>query len=434
MKPDVALKAGMLLCRAAAPLWLFAAICTAQAEEVSDAYDARLMMATCVQGSARPEERIRACSEIIKGNMPAAAELALVFLNRASAYKAMGDQKHADMDYAEALRRYDNLVNPDQPVAQVIYQHAVVLQALGQVDRALALLNEAVRLEPLNAVPLIERAYIVAHYNGDLANAIMDFDKALALAPDNVEALLGRGDALGRTGDFARSLADLDRAIVLAPGDTRAHVMRGLANARRNDAQSAATDYDAALRLDPRNTDALVNRAALYSLAGQQDKAIADLDAAIAIRPNDPLAFFNRGYAHFARRQFDLAIDDYSAAISLDPRMGVAYNNRCATRVLAGRDVPQALVDCNKALELAPDSIDVRNTRGLVYLKIGQPALARVEYDGALKHDPRNALALYGRGLARIRTGDAMGGDADRKAAAGLDHDIEFQFRSYGLQ
>jgi tetratricopeptide (TPR) repeat protein len=346
----------------------------------------------------------------------------------------IGDQTRASEDYAEALRRYDKLVNPDQPAALIIYQRAVAHQALGQFDRAQSDYDEAIRLDPQNAIPLIERANMLATHKGELAPAIADFTRALALAPNNVDALLGRGDAYGRIGEFAKSFADIDRAIVLAPSNAKAHVFRGLANARRSDSQSAATDYDAALKLDPRSTDALINRAALYSMNGQPDRAIADLDAAIAIRTNDPLAYFNRGYVYFSRKDYERAINDYSAAIDLDPTMAVAYNNRCMVRALTGHDLPDAFRDCLKAQDLTPNSIDVHDTLGFVYLKTGQPALALEAYDAALKLDPKHALALYGRGLARLKTGDATGGNADRAAAAALNTDISRQFALYGIE
>jgi tetratricopeptide (TPR) repeat protein len=406
----------------------------ARADETSVLFEQSLLTETCVKrGNAEPKARIAACSELIQIAKLAGPEMALAYLNRAAAYKATGNQAQAASDYAEALRRFDNLVDENQPVAQIVYQRAVAYQALGQVDRALASYGEAIRLDPTNPMPLVDRANALLRHKGRLADAIRDFTLALALSPNNADALMGRGDAYGRNGDFALALADLNRAIVLVPDNANAHVLRGLLNSRRGDSQSAATDYDAALVIDPRNMDALINRAALYSIAGQQDKALVDLDAAIAIRPNEPLAFYNRGYVHFSRKQYELAIADYSSAIDLDATFAIAYNNRCLALVLAGRNVTEAMVDCDKAFALTPNSVDVRDTRGLIYLKSGKPALAIAEYDAALKLDPKRALALYGRGLARIKMGDAQGGASDRTAAALLDADVNEQFLRYGL-
>jgi hypothetical protein len=44
------------------------------------------------------------------------------------------------------------------------------------------------------------------------------------------------------------------------------------------------------------------------------------------------------------------------------------------------------------------------------------------------------ATALYGRGLARIKKGDATGGNADLAAAAKLEKKIAENFSNYGVR
>src|SRR5205085_7158700 len=106
-----------------------------------------------------------------------------------------------------------------------------------------------------------------------------------------------------------------------------------------------------------------------------------------------------------AKRQYDLAIADYDDAIRLDPDMGLAYNNRCLTRAIAGHDLVAALADCDIALKLMPSNADVCDTRGFIYLKLGDPAIAITEYNAGLEADPNHAVALYGRGMAQIKMG-----------------------------
>ncbi len=111
----------------------------------------------------------------------------------------------------------------------------------------------------------------------------------------------------------------------------------------------------------------------------------------------------------------------------------MAYNNRCMTRVLAGRDLAEATVDCDAALKAMPGSLFIRNTRGFVYLKLGKPDQALVEYDAALKIDANRALSLFGRGLARGKLGKTAEGETDKAAARALDPTVDAQFSAYGL-
>ncbi len=397
-----------------------------------------ILIGDCLQDSlpnaADAERRAAACSAAIQSHGLTPGELALARLNRGAARMAMGDKVMASRDYMDALQHYDSMIDPANPHALALYRRGTALEALGQTDRALSDYNQAIKLDPREPLAFFGRGVLLATRKRAYVRAIADFDKVLALQPDNVAALMFRGDAYGQMGEFGRSLADLDRAIALAPDDARAYVFRGLANGRRGKDQLALDDYASALERDPRNVDALVNRAAIRSAAGKNDQAIRDLDAALAIRPDNPLALYNRGYARFIKRDYDQAIADYSAAISLDPTMGLAYNNRCLTRAIVGRDLVPALADCDMALKLIPTSLEIHNTRGFIYLKLGDPAIAITEYDKALDADPNRALSLYGRGLAKIRSGRQKEGEADQAAARALLPSVERRFSIYGLE
>ena len=55
------------------------------------------------------------------------------------------------------------------------------------------------------------------------------------------------------------------------------------------------------------------------------------------------------------------------------------------------------------------------------------------EYGSALRLDPKLASSLYGRELARVRKGDAAGGNADIAAAKTIAAKIADDFARYGL-
>jgi tetratricopeptide (TPR) repeat protein len=393
----------------------------------------------CLQASVQlvrtsPERRLAACSDAIQSGKLSPSEMALARLNRGIARMAMGDKGMANVDYEEALKHYDSLLDPQKIDAMVLYRRGVALDALGQTDRALAAYNEATRLGPQFAGPFFERGLLLATRKGEFGRAIADFDKVLDLAPNDIDALILRGDAYRQMGDIARAMADLDRAVALAPANHRGYFFRGLANSRRGEKLLALADYDKAITIYPNYADALVSRSAIYAADGKEDLALHDLDTAIAVQTNNPIAFYNRGYVHFAKREYDLAVADYDAAIGLDPKMGSAYGNRCLVRAITGKDLLAALSDCDVALKLMPTNADVRETRGFIYMKLGEPLVAIVEYNAALESDPNRTIALFGRGMARIKAGQQKEGEADQAAARALAPAIEAQFSMYGLK
>ncbi|MBI2735112.1 MAG: tetratricopeptide repeat protein [Rhodospirillales bacterium] len=403
----------------------------------TDEATVRQAYSECVSGlfptQADAQLRAAACSKALQTRRLKPDEIALARLTRGIARTALGDKALAGEDYIEAVQRYDRLIDPANPDSLALYRRAVALDASGQPDRALEDYSAAIKADPKSSFAFLGRGVLLAVRKRAYDRAIEDFDKVLALEPDNVTALVSRGDAFSQLSDFGRAMADLNRAVALAPDNPTVLVTRGQTESRRGNVAAAVRDYEAALKLDPRYAAAMVNLAAIRATQGQYGAAVELLDRAIAIDPRNQLAFYNRGYAEFALKQYDKAIADYSAAIAIDPNMGLAYNNRALNRAIAGSDLVAALADSDQALKLLPLNLEVRDTRGFIYLKLGDPALALNEYNAALTIDPNRALSLYGRGLARIRMGDANG-KGDQEAAATINPEVANDFSIYGLK
>jgi tetratricopeptide (TPR) repeat protein len=398
----------------------------------------RVQYEICVNGgfakAYAAERRIAACAKAIISRTLKPDELAFARLNRGAARMALGDRIMAADDFTEALQHYDSAIDPQNPDALNLYRRAATRDAMGETDRAIDEYGEAIRRDPKSPLAFYGRGVLLASRKRAFTRAIGDFDKVLNLQPNNVDALILRGDSYSQLGQVGQALADLNRAVADAPDNPQAFLYRGLAQGRRGEDKLALADYDEAIKLEPRYVDALVNRAAVHAAQGRAANAIRDLDAALAIRPNNAVAHYNRGYALFGQRAYDKAIDDYDAAIALDPTLGPAYNNRCLTRAIAGRDLVEAMGDCDTALRMMPLNLDVRDVRGFIYLKLGDPAIAINEYNAALAIDPNRPIALWGRGLARIRLGQTKEGEADQAAARVLNPNIERQFSIYGLK
>ena len=405
--------------------------------DAADQAAVRQAYGDCVSGlfptQADAQNRAAACSKALQSRQLKPDEIALARLTRGIARTALGDKALAGEDYVEAVRRYDRLIDPGNPDSLALYRRAVALDASGHTDKALDDYTAAIKADPKSSLAFLGRGVLLAVRKRAYDRAVEDFDKVLVTEPDNVEALVSRGDAFAQLGDLGRAMADLNRAVALAPDKPTVLLARGQAESRRGNLAGAARDYETALKLDPRYAAALVNLGAVRSMQGKPDAAIDLLDRAIAIDRRNPLAFYNRGYAEFSLKRYDKAIADYGSAIEIDPGLGLAYNNRALSRAIAGTDLVAALADSDHAMKLLPLNLEVRDTRGFIYLKLGDPALALAEYNAALTIDPNRALSLYGRGLARIRMGDAAG-KGDQEAALTINPEVADDFAIYGLK
>ena len=114
--------------------------------------------------------------------------------------------------------------------------------------------------------------------------------------------------------------------------------------------------------------------------------------------------------------QYDLWISQHGD----DYRLAQARNGRCWARALLGEDLDKALADCNAALKLSPHAPNILDSRGLVFLRLGELDKAIADYDETLKINPKVYWSLYGRGLAKLRKGMKAEGQADIAAATAI--------------
>lgn len=205
---------------------------------------------------------------------------------------------------------------------------------------------------------------------------------------------------------------------------------RGLAYQLSSDYARSIADFDEAIRLDPTHGSAFFNRARSYHLQKDYDRALADYDKGIALDPKDAGAYMNRGNLHHERGDTEHAIADYGVAIQIRPGDPRAFYNRCGVLVEIGQ-AHAALADCNEVLRLSPDYTPVFLLRGDANFALARFEQAAADYDAFRKQDAKNAWALYGRGMAKMKTGDATGGAADIKAAKALSADIDEDFADY---
>jgi tetratricopeptide (TPR) repeat protein len=134
-----------------------------------------------------------------------------------------------------------------------------------------------------------------------------------------------------------------------------------------------------------------------------------------------------------AQREAQVPPEGLAAAAEADPKNAEAWAWLCASGA-RGRWRPQTPRDCDKAVELAPDSAATRLDRGFLRLSLGHRGDAEADFKAVLDKDPANAAALLGRSLVAAMRGDTAASQADRRRALELDPKIpDWVEASYGF-
>jgi serine/threonine protein kinase/tetratricopeptide (TPR) repeat protein len=127
---------------------------------------------------------------------------------------------------------------------------AAVLQLQGRMSAAFESYTRAIALEPANAQLHVNRGWTLDAANR-LADAEVDFRKALQLAPDHAEAMTGLAYELARQGQRDEAQQRASAALLADPKDYRIlhNVACVYAALSTSDSTRATTHQDAAIRL-----------------------------------------------------------------------------------------------------------------------------------------------------------------------------------------
>jgi len=251
----------------------------------------------------------------------------------------------------------------------------------------------------------------------------------------NADELTRRAAAEAARNDSGSALADLNRAIALDPKASAAYYQRAKIRSRSN-RKAALADLDEAIKLKPGDQDILLTRGRLRLEAKDPKGAQADFNAAMKLTPNDKTLPLNvagdYAEAHYLEPALEL-FDAWIASHPADALMGPALNERCWARALAGVDLQKALADCDAAISRGDRRPSVRDSRGLVLLRLGRLDDAIAEYNLGLRLDPKQAWSLYGRGVAKSKKGQVADGKADIAAALAIQSNIHERAISFGI-
>ena len=236
----------------------------------------------------------------------------------------------------------------------------------------------------------------------DFPTAISDFSRAIELEPSEARNYFGRAQARLGSAQPDLALADINAGLRYSPGDAHALAMRGAVYLSMKDSVRAQADFDAAEKLAPDDGDLMLQTAAVLRQAGVFEPALRRYDGWIAAHPKAP-------------------------------SLAVALEARCRARGLWGKNLDQALADCDASIAHGFKASSVLDSRALVLLRMGRLDDAIRQYDAAITLQPKSAWSLYGRGLAKLRNGSRAEGQIDLQAALAIQPNLATEATRFGL-
>ncbi|MGE5538049.1 MAG: tetratricopeptide repeat protein [Gemmatimonas sp.] len=275
--------------------------------------------------------------------------------------------------------------------------------AAGTRTRTAIIVNHA----PTDDVRRHLEAGVAEHQAGRLDAARVNYERALALDGDNVQALdlLGVVHAFqGRSDDAA---AVLRRAVELAPDFAPALNHLGLVLKSRGQTDDAAACFRRAIAAAPDAPDAHVNLGNALLEKGNPLDALACFREALRLSPNAAAAHNNIGSILFAQGAVEEALESFRRAIAAAPNFAAAHANVGRALNALGRNATEAAAAFRRALGIDPRFTNAHTWLGETLIAAGQHGEAAASFREALALKPDSAEIEYKLGLALAHSSEA---------------------------
>jgi adenylate cyclase len=212
----------------------------------------------------------------------------------------------------------------------------------------------AMRERPNNpdAVDLTMRGWTVLNSNPDkagLQDALSLFERALALDPQNVSAVLGLNDALterldddfsdDRAGDIARAEEAIDRALNLEPNNSLAHLEKSQFYDATRQWGLAIAEAEKAIADDRNNASAYAFAGFDKMYLGHAEDAFAGVETALRLSPRDPAVTwwqYDICHLHSHLAQWEQAIEWCSKSVASGNQTQWPYSDLAAAHAWLG--------------------------------------------------------------------------------------------------
>lgn len=224
----------------------------------------------------------------------------------------------------------------------------------------------------------------------DFKGALAHFKEALKIEPENIELLKRAAKIHQHNEHWALAINAYNDILSVTPDDLEIVGERGMAYLNANCCDSALNDLYriGGVRL----------AAALRAKAGavELSDALDLFNAAIDLDPSNPDGLRGRGVVYGELKNYHLAWADLTVLLRKEPS--------CSNYLLRAlisfkqKNFDAALLDVQEALKLEPENCDALWGRGKISLQKGNWEEALSDFQTVLSLDPDHSFALFDRG------------------------------------
>ncbi len=292
-------------------------------------------------------------------------------------YNHKGQALFQLQQYEAALVMQDAALERDQLNPQFLSDRAKILFQLRKYPEALDLFNQVQAIKP-NSLELWQDKFFVLKALNRFQEAEKvrkeinnNYIKITQQRPQDRSAWIAQGDFLAATQMYGKAVVAYDQAIKLMPDNYRGWLGKGEALAQNGQGINALAALDRALQIRPQSYQAWQAKGMIYQQQNNLDQAIANYDQALKINDNIPLLWRDRGIVLNQQGRYTQAIESLTKASELSSYDVQIWRELAIAWSALGKD-NQAISAIDRGLKFYPQNSALWGLKGSLQTKNAQ--------------------------------------------------------------
>lgn len=311
-------------------------------------------------------------------------------------------------------------------------RQAITLLNLDRTTEALATINNALEIAPIDDSSLFVKAMIV-DTSGNHKEALLIMETIIDNSPDEFEYLSVFANVLQSNNHFQRAL-DIYEKILDYPEIEDAPFFHEMAYCYNNlnQPEKAIEFYAKAIDEEPYEANFWYNKGVIHSALRQTKPAIECYEFAVAIEDDFFLAWYNLGFSYSDSNNFERAIRSFKEAVRIKPKdIDTLFN--LSSMLSEDGQYEEAIKLLLRVEKENPNHLPALYNLGIYYDKLKQYKNAEVYLDKALKMPEIQTKSFYAKAKLYHKTGEYLKAKEEYKNALttkNIDREILHDFVS----
>jgi len=278
--------------------------------------------------------------------------------------------KNGQLD--KTIQQYELLKEqyPDDISALVTLGHLYI--ATARYEKAIETFNTAILIHPDNFLTGDERIDQLIR-DGQLEEALEQLENLLIQESDRVDLIVKQADVLSMLGANADAVSQYQQALRICPDFLEATIKLGTQFLQMQAEQLAAEQFNRAVEINDKIVDSYIGLATSQKLAHRNDEALTTLSLAAAIQPNSSFLFGETANLIFKAALAEaMPLHDTSES----------------------QDMIEAVISAHRQqIDRRPQNPDLHYRLGVLLMSVAKPQLAAQCFQTALEINPTYARA-----------------------------------------